>query len=115
MTKRVVAVLAMIWTVAGARFDAQQTWTGALSDSLCNVSHMHMAQQIFPPLDDPKCTIACVEGGGKFVFVEGEKVYQIANQDFADLKTHPGVKIVLTGTLKGDVITVAKVEPAPAK
>jgi hypothetical protein len=115
MNRSVLALVAVAWALTGVNFSAQQTWTGALSDSLCNVSHMHMAQQLFPPLDDPKCTLACVEGGGKFVFVEGEKVYQIANQDFADLKTHPGVKIVMTGTLKGDVITVTKVEPAPAK
>jgi hypothetical protein len=44
-----------------------------------------------------------------------EKVLQIANQDFEDLKKHPGVLVNLTGEMKGDSITVTKVEPASAK
>jgi hypothetical protein len=115
MTKRVVAVLAVIWTIAGVSSTAQQTWTGVISDSLCNTSHARMAQIVIPPLDDPACVLACVDGGGKFVFMDGEKPLQIANQDFADLKKHPGVKVMLTGTLKGDTITVSKIELAPAQ
>ena len=54
--------------------------------------------------------------GGKFVFMDkDDKPLQIANQDFEDLKKHPGVLVNLTGELKGDTITVTKVELAPAK
>ena len=102
MTKRVVAVLAVIWTAAGADFAAQQTWTGVISDSLCSASHARMAQSVFPPLDDPACVLACVDGGGKFVFMDGEKPLQIANQDFAELKKHAGVRVTVTGELKFD-------------
>ena len=50
------------------------------------------------------------------MFVSGGKTYQIANQDFAGLKTHAGHKVVLTGEMKGDTITVSKIEmPAAAK
>ena len=71
---------------------------------------------MFPPLEDPTCVLACVDGGGKFVFMDkGEKALQIANQDFADLKKHPGVPVTLTGELKGDTITITKIELAPAK
>ena len=115
MTKRVAAVLAVIWTIAGVSSTAQQTWTGVISDSLCNTSHARMAQIVIPPLDDPACVLACVVGGGKFVFMDGEKPLQISNQDFAELKKHPGVKVMLTGTLKGDTITVSKIELAPAQ
>jgi hypothetical protein len=115
MAKRVVAVLAILWTIAGAQFAAQQTWTGVVSDSLCSASHARMAQSVFPPLDDPACVLACVDGGGKFVFMDGEKPLQIANQDFADLKKLSGVRVTVTGALKGDTITVSKIEAAPAK
>jgi hypothetical protein len=115
MTRNAVAIAAIALSTTGVNFAAEQTWTGIISDSLCNASHARMAQGVFPPLEDPACVLACVEGGGKFVFMEGEKPLQIANQDFADLKKHPGVKVVLTGELKGDTITVSKVELAPAQ
>ena len=114
MTKKLVALLAIAWTAAGANFSAQQTWTGVISDSLCNASHMTMAQSVFPPLAEPACVLACVDGGGKFVFMDkGDTPLQIANQDFADLKKYPAARVVVTGELKGDVITISKIEPAP--
>ena len=81
MTKRVAAVLAVIWTIAGVSSTAQQTWTGVISDSLCNTSHARMAQIVIPPLDDPACVLACVDGGGKFVFMDGETYVQISVAD----------------------------------
>jgi hypothetical protein len=114
MTGRLVALLALAWTTAGVGFAAEQTWTGVISDSLCSASHTKMAQSIFPPLEEPACVLACVDGGGKFVFMDkGETPLQIANQDFAALKTHSGVPVTVTGELKGDIITVSKIEPAP--
>jgi hypothetical protein len=115
MKKAFTAILAIAWTMAGAGTGAEQTWTGTISDSLCNASHTKMATSVFPPLEDPACVEACVQGGGKFVFVDaGDKLLQIANQDFADLKKHSGVKVTVTGELKGEVITVTKVEPVKA-
>jgi hypothetical protein len=113
MTRKLVALLAFAWTTAGVNFAAEQTWTGVVSDSLCNASHMLMAQSVFPPLEAPACVLACVDGGGKFVFMDKETTLQIANQDFADLKKHPGVPVTITGELKGDVITISKIELAP--
>ena len=116
MRKTLAAALAIVWTIAGVNFAAEQTWTGKISDSLCSASHTKMSTVVFPPLDDPQCVLACVDGGGKFVFMDkDDKAFQIANQDFADLKKHPGVLVTLTGELKGDAITVAKIELAPAK
>src|SRR6202030_1705230 len=34
------------------------------------------------------CTLACVKGGGKFVFVSDGKVYTVANQNLAALTEH---------------------------
>ena len=116
MTQTLAAALAIAWTIAGVNFAAEQTWTGRISDNLCNASHTKMATSVFPPFEDPQCALECVKAGGKFVFVDkDDKSLQIANQDFEDLKKHPGVRVNLTGELKGDTITVTKIELAPAK
>jgi hypothetical protein len=117
MKKTLLAVFAIAWAVTGVDFSAQQMWTGKISDTLCSASHTKMATIVFPPLDDPACVAACVDGGGKYVFMlkDSEKAFQIANQDFAELKKHPGVVVNLTGDLKGDVITISKIELAPAQ
>jgi hypothetical protein len=117
MRKNLAAALAIAWTIAGVNFaGAEQTWTGKISDTLCSASHTRMQTAVFPPLDEPQCVLACVDGGGKFVFMDkDDKAFQIANQDFADLKKHPGVPVTLTGELKGDTITITKIEPAAAK
>ena len=116
MTKTLAAALAIAWTVAGVNFAAEQTWTGKISDNLCNASHTKMATSVFPPFEDPQCALECVKAGGKFVFIDkDDKPLQIANQDFEDLKKHPAVLVNLTGELKGDTITVTKIELAPAK
>ena len=61
------------------------------------------------------CALACVKGGGQFVFVSDGKVYKIANQDSPLLMMHAGhANVTLSGDMKGDTITVAKVA-MPAK
>ena len=116
MSKTLAAAFALAWTMAGVNFAAEQTWTGKISDNLCSASHTKMATGVFPPFEDPQCVLECVKAGGKFVFVDkDEKSLQIANQDFEDLKKHPGVLVTLTGELKGDTITVTKIELAPTK
>ena len=116
MSNTLAAAFALAWTMAGVNFAAEQTWTGKISDNLCNASHTKMATGVFPPFEDPQCVLECAKAGGKFVFVDNdEKSLQIANQDFEDLKKHPGVLVTLTGELKGDTITVTKIELAPTK
>jgi hypothetical protein len=65
-------------------------------------------------MTEKDCTEACIKGGAKYVFVSGDKIYKIANQDFAGLKKHAGEKVALTGDVKDDTITVAKVEAPKA-
>jgi hypothetical protein len=49
------------------------------------------------------------------VLVADGKVYQLTNHD-ADLRTHAGHTVSLTGELKGDSIRVSKIEmPNPSK
>lgn len=90
------------------------TWNGTISDSMCGVKHQ-TGEHEGKKMTERDCTEACIKGGAKYVFVTGGKVYKIANQDFAGLKTHAGHKVTLTGDMKDDTITVAKVEAPSAK
>ena len=63
-------------------------------------------------MNDHDCTIACVKGGGKYVFVAGGKIYNIENQDFAGLEEHAAHSIKLTGEMTGDTIKVTKIAMA---
>lgn len=87
---------------------ADQTWTGQISDSMCGVSHAKMIAG-HPGMSEHDCTLACVKGGGKYVFVSDGKVYNISNQSLASLQTNAGYAVRLTGQMKGDTITVSKI------
>ena len=89
-------------------FAAEQTWTGQISDSACGAKHEEAAEGQ-GKMPDRECTEACLRGGSLYVFVVDGKVFKIANQSHADLKTHAGHTVTLTGDLKGDTITVSKI------
>ena len=91
---------------------AEQSWTGQISDSLCGAKHEEAAEGQ-GKMPDRDCTLACVRGGSKFVLVSDGKVYQIANQELADLKTHAGHKVRMTGEMKNDAIVVSRIEALP--
>jgi len=105
----VVSFVLAIAVVAAVPRAVEQTWTGQISDSLCGAKHEEAAEGQ-GKMPDRDCTLACVRGGSKFVLLVDGKMFQIANQDLADLKTHAGHKVKLTGELKGDKITVSKIE-----
>ena len=97
---------------------AEQTWTGKIGDSMCGATHKKSAEHgkdAAKSMSDRDCTLACVKGGGKYVFVKGTKVYQVGNQDFAGLNEHAGHTVKLTGEMKGDAITVSKIEMPMSK
>jgi hypothetical protein len=91
----------------GGVFAADQTWTGAISDKLCRGNHKAMGANMV----DRDCTQACTKGGTPYVLVTDGKVYQLTNHE-ADLRTHAGHTVKLTGELKGDSIRVSKIEMA---
>jgi hypothetical protein len=93
---------------------AEKTMTGSISDSMCNGKHSAKNEHGVK-LSDADCTKGCIDKGGKYVFVSGGKVYQIANQDYAGLKEHAGHQVALTGDMKGDEITVSKIAMPAAK
>jgi hypothetical protein len=110
--KRLLILIAISWSV-DLRLAAEQTWTGAIADSLCGASHAMMSSQVTPPLSDVDCSKTCIDAGGKYVFVDGDKkVIAIANQNFAALKEEAGKKVKITGDLKNNEITISKIESA---
>ena len=88
---------------------AEQTWAGQISDSACGAKHESGAENV-PTPPDRECTENCVRGGSTYVLVSSGKVFNIANQKDPALATHAGHKVRLTGELKGDSITVSKIE-----
>ena len=114
MRKFVLFAAAILFATAPALMAAEKTWNGTLSDSKCNGKHAK-AEHGSQSDSDHECATKCVTGGAKHVFVAGGKTYQIANQDYAGLKDHTGHKVALTGEMKGDSITVSKIEMPAAK
>jgi hypothetical protein len=84
---------------------ADQTLTGTISDSICGVHHKDMGKK----MSDRECTQMCTARGAQYVLVVDGKIYKLTNHD-ADLKTHAGHIVNLTGDVKGDTIRVSKIE-----
>ena len=82
-----------------------ETWAGKISDSGCGTKKHTMGKS------DADCVTMCVKGGGEYVFVTAKdpKVLKIGNQKFADLAMHAGHDVEVTGTLKGDTVTITKI------
>lgn len=47
--------------------------------------------------------------GAQYVLMSGGKMYKLTNHA-ADLKAHAGVMVTVTGDVKGDTVSVSKVE-----
>ena len=109
MNRSSLLVAAFALVAGAAPFAAEQTWTGKISDSACGVKHEEAAEGQ-GVMADRECTQACVRGGSKYVLVVDGKVMQIANQDNKDLATHAGHAVKMTGELKGNTITVTRIE-----
>jgi hypothetical protein len=104
-----VLLLAAFLIAPAASSPAEQTWTGKISDSACGAKHEEAAEGQ-GVMADRDCTQACIRGGSKYVLVVDGKVLQIANQDNKDLATHAGHAVKITGELKGNAVTVTRIE-----
>lgn len=107
MKKILLCLAASALMVAAPR--AADTWKGTLSESMCAAKHT-AAKQGENAQKHRDCIEKCIKDGGQYVFLTGDKVYKIANQDLAALKVHAGHEVNLTGDMKEDTITVSKVE-----
>jgi hypothetical protein len=79
-----------------------ESWTGTISDEHCGAKHAAASEK------DQACAKACVGKGAAAVFVVGDKVYKIDNQDA--VKGHEGHKVTITGKLSGDSVHVNDVK-----
>ena len=89
---------------ASCAYAGDQTWIGVISDKMCGADHKSMGEK----LSDRDCTLACAKGGTPYVLLSGGHLYQLTNHE-ADLRTHAGHTVNLTGGLKGDTIRVSKI------
>jgi hypothetical protein len=101
----IVLLLGASLSFAGKAQAATRTFVGNISDSMCGLKHM------MPGLTDKDCTLECVKAGSKYVLadVAHGKVYQLSDQKKPE--EFAGQKVKVTGTLKGDVISVTAIEP----
>jgi hypothetical protein len=107
--------VALFVAFAGTTF-AAQTWTGKISDSDCGAKHKSAAEHGGKAMSDHDCAVACVKGGGKYVFVTGGKVYPINNQDFNGLEADAGKTVRLTGDMQAQgTINVTAIKPSGSK
>jgi phosphatidylglycerol:prolipoprotein diacylglycerol transferase len=103
----VLVVVASLFAYQSYPAAAPQTWTGQIGDSMCGAMHKPMGTM---KMADRECTEMCLKAGGKYVFITGGKVFQITDQKDKALATHAGHTVLLTGELKGETITVSKIE-----
>jgi hypothetical protein len=99
------AFLASLSTPTLAMAAGDQSWSGTISDKMCGPDHKAMQSK----QSDRDCTLACSKEGTPYVLVSGGNVYQLSGHD-ADLKTHAGHSVTISGELKGGTIRVSKVE-----
>ena len=95
---------AIVFTAAlgATALAADQTWSGEISDSHCGAKH--------PEGEKARaCTETCVKGGASYVFVSGGKVNKLEDPSKL-VAAHAGHMVNLTGEMKGETITVAKID-----
>ena len=107
----VVALGVLVSVSAAAQSPREQTWTGKISDSMCEDKHP-AGEHEGKKMTDADCTKVCVKKGAKYVFVSEGKVYQLANQSSKTIASHAGQDVQLTGEMTGDTITARKISPA---
>lgn len=101
--KRAGTLFASLVMLASLAFASpkKQTFTGAISDSMCGASHMMSGSA-------RDCTLKCVENGSKFVLVAPDgKIYQLSDQKKP--RAFAGENVKITGTLSGDTIEVSSI------
>jgi anti-sigma factor RsiW len=101
-----VAAVATIFGVALWTRPASASIVGVVADSYCG--HMHRWA------DDTEegqraCTLRCVAGGARFVLVTDDRIYQIDNQDLPALGALAAAPVRLSGTMRGDRLTVSTI------
>jgi hypothetical protein len=87
---------------------AQASAIGVIGDSVCQ--HKHLFTERFN-VDDRTCTLGCVKRGAAFVLVTDTRVYQIRNQDLPELVNFASMRVRVTGSINGEVISITSIAP----
>ncbi len=90
-------------SVTSAGRGLQQTYQGMVTDSRCGAKHQ---SSIGKTATD--CTRACVHAGSQFALVDGDTTYLLEGHP-TELKQAAGLRSTITGTLRGNTITVSSV------
>jgi hypothetical protein len=88
----------------GARVET----VGVISDSHCNGVHRPAEARGGPP---GACIQGCLRRGARYVFVAGDTIYTILNQERVDLVASAGRPVRVSGTAAGTQLTLARVDP----
>ena len=104
MKIRFAAVMAATLFAAVLTMAADGTWTGYISDSNCGAKGANNNAR--------ECTIKCVKGGAKYVFVndEDKKVYVVDAQD--RVAEHAGHHVIVKGTVEGGTLKLESIDMA---
>jgi hypothetical protein len=80
------------------------TFVGMISDSSCGARHKMMDKSA------EECARTCQRAGASYVLVAGEKIYTLAGRA-NDLAYLAGQKVKVTGSARGNTISVDAVAP----
>jgi hypothetical protein len=80
------------------------SWSGVVSDSNCGAKHVSEG-------NPAECTRACIQKGASYALVSGETVYVLKGGDAATLDKLAGERVTVSGSLDGNTIEVASVQP----
>jgi hypothetical protein len=98
-------LLAAGLSLAAPAKDTAKTFVGSIGDSMCGAKHMMAGES------DKDCTLECVKGGSKYILIDPSgKIYQLSDQKKPE--QFAGAKVTVTGTLKGDTISVTSITAA---
>lgn len=96
------SVLTLAAVAALAAPPAKQTFTGVITDSMCDDgdhSHMRMGNT------DAECTKACIMAhGASYVLYDGKQSYTLSDQDTPE--KFAGQRVTVTGTLDAKKKTI---------
>ena len=108
--KKIAGLVMVVACMSVTSLQAQQVWTGRISDSMCGASHQAKAGAT----SERECIFDCLKALAKYVLVDQDnKVIPIANQDLAGLPLYAGRLVRLTAELKGDALVASKIEAIP--
>src|SRR5208282_3843539 len=106
MNIRFTTGLAATLFAAGLAMAGDGAWTGYISDTNCGAKGANEQAR--------QCTIKCVKGGAKYVFVNDadKKVYVVDAQD--KVAEHAGHHVTVKGTVDGGTLKLESIEMAPS-